>query len=251
MVKRTISELNFVKGRNPMPTVEIHAESLETQGYYLGQIVSKTLTAFAEKNPRSVATVSLFGTMSVNFHEQSWSEFLIVAGDEKVLKALGKAFSELPRVKSKYSDYIMPSDGRLAFHIQDGCLWEPEDAITWYATETETESGKGPERGEAEAIDGDIEDDEDLSVEEIERSLAVFNESSEGDDEPALATSQVSKRTGRLNAARADASIATIRQKIEAVFGLPEGSVALCGPDGRALRSDALIKTLRRRWENS
>lgn len=31
--------------------------------------------------------------MSVNFHEQSWSEFLIVAGDEKVLKALGTAFS--------------------------------------------------------------------------------------------------------------------------------------------------------------
>lgn len=249
MVTRTISELNFVKGRNPMPTVEIHAESLEAQGYYLGQIVSKALTGFAEKNPRSVATVSLFGTMSVNFHEQSWSEFLIVAGDEKVLKALGTAFSELPRVKSKYSDYIVPSDGRVAFHVQDGRLWEPEDAITWYSTETE--SGNAPERGETVALDGDIEDDEDLSIEEIERSLAEYSENLEGDDEPALATSQFSKRTGRLNAARADASIATIRQKIEAVFGLPEGSVALCGPDGRALRSDALIKTLRRRWENS
>jgi hypothetical protein len=109
MVTRTTSELNFVNGRNPMPTVEIHAESLEAQGYYLGQIVSRSLTGFAEKNPRSVATVYLFGTMSVNFHEQSWSEFLIVAGDKKVLKALGTVFSELPRVKSKYSDYMFRS----------------------------------------------------------------------------------------------------------------------------------------------
>lgn len=249
MVTRTISELNFVKGRNPMPTVEIHAESLEAHGLYLGQIVSKALTSFAEKNPRSVATVSLFGTMSVNFHEQSWSEFLIVAGDEKVLKALGTAFSGIPKVKSRYSDFIVPSEGRLAFHVQDGRLLEPEDAITWYSTQTESGNGQGV--GEIVVLDGDIEDDEELSIEEIDRSLVEHSESPESGDEPTLATSHVSKRAGRLNAARSDARIATIRQKIEAVFGLPEGSVALCGPDGRALRGDAFIKTLRRRWEDS
>lgn len=236
MVTRTISELNFVKGRNPMPTVEIHADSLEAQGQYLDQIVSKALTSFAEKNPRSVATVFLFGAMSVNFHEQSWSEFLIVAGDEKVLKVLGTAFSGIPKVKSRYSDFIVPSGGRMAFHVQHGRLWEPEDAITWYSTETETESGNIQGLGETVVLDGEIKDDEELSIEEIERSLAGHSESPEGGEEPAQATSQVPKRTGRLNAARSDARIATIRQKIEAIFGLPEGSVALCGPDGRALR---------------
>ncbi|CAB3690756.1 hypothetical protein [Paraburkholderia rhynchosiae] len=54
---------------------------------------------------------------------------------------------------------------------------------------------------------------------------------------------------GRFRAARADARVGSIKRRIERVFGLPEGSVALCGPDGKALRTDARIATLRRRWE--
>jgi hypothetical protein len=57
------------------------------------------------------------------------------------------------------------------------------------------------------------------------------------------------QKAGRLRAARADAHVGSIRRRIERVFGLPEGSVALCGPDGKVLRADAKIATLRRRWE--
>ncbi|SAL79940.1 hypothetical protein [Caballeronia telluris] len=54
---------------------------------------------------------------------------------------------------------------------------------------------------------------------------------------------------GRFRAARADARVGTIKRRIERVFGLPEGSVVLLGPNGNALRADAKIGTLRRRWE--
>jgi hypothetical protein len=53
----------------------------------------------------------------------------------------------------------------------------------------------------------------------------------------------------RFRAARSDASVGTIARSIEAVYGLPEGSVALRGPGRKVLRSDATIRTLRRRWE--
>ena len=55
-------------------------------------------------------------------------------------------------------------------------------------------------------------------------------------------------KKGRLRAARGDARVGSIRNTIESLFGLPEGSVALVGPDGRALRADAFIRTLRTRW---
>lgn len=52
----------------------------------------------------------------------------------------------------------------------------------------------------------------------------------------------------RFRAARSDANVGSIRSTIEAIFGLPEGSVALCDPSGRALRADAKIRTLRKLW---
>ena len=49
--------------------------------------------------------------------------------------------------------------------------------------------------------------------------------------------------------ARNDASVGTIKCKIEEIFGLPEGSVVICTPEQKAFRADALISTVRRRWE--
>lgn len=58
------------------------------------------------------------------------------------------------------------------------------------------------------------------------------DEDSTYDDEPGSSGSVPS----RYQAARADASIDTIRRTIEAVFGLPAASVALRGPDKKNLR---------------
>ncbi len=57
------------------------------------------------------------------------------------------------------------------------------------------------------------------------------------------------QKPARHRAARADASVGTIKRKIEKTFGLPRGSISLLGPDGRSLRANALIATLRRRWK--
>jgi hypothetical protein len=217
MIKRSVSELHFIAGRDPLPTIEIQVESLEAQGLHLSEIICSTLSHFAENNPESRATIYSYSTMSVNFQTQSWSEFLIVAGDKKVLKALYSAFSNFPKVNSRYSDYIAPSDGTKHYHVEGGQLWQVEDAATWYS-----------------ALPDEAEEDQELMVEPLES-----DEDCEDDDDFSEGM------------ARPDAKVATIRQKIEELFGLPEGSVALCGPDGRALKGNAFIKTLRRRWEDA
>lgn len=54
----------------------------------------------------------------------------------------------------------------------------------------------------------------------------------------------------RYTAAKKNASVATIKKEIEKVFGLPQGSVALCKPDGSPIKSNAKIGTLRRFWDD-
>lgn len=52
----------------------------------------------------------------------------------------------------------------------------------------------------------------------------------------------------RVYQARQDASIFTIQNKIEIIFGLPVGSVKLVRPDGKKKRSDASVQSLRHEW---
>jgi hypothetical protein len=248
MIKRSVSELHFINGRDPLPTIEIRADSLEAQGLYLGQIVSSELTRYAANNPASTATIYTYSTISVNFHEEGWSEFIIVAGDKKVLKALNSAFSSLPRIKSRYSDYIAPSEGTRAFHVEDGLLWEPEDAVTWYSASPENAENDQDSVDKTAASDEDIEDDDNVLGDVIEDSELELES---GENKSDAHTGSRVEEPGRYRAARSDAKIAGICQTIEQLFGLPEGSVALCGPDGRALKGNAFIKTLRRRWEDA
>lgn len=246
MIQRSMSTLNLVTSRDPMPTVEIQTESLEDQGLVFNKIISSALMRYAVNNPTSKATVYMYGTMSVNFHTAGWSEFLIVAGDQKVLKVLSDTFSRFPQVQSRFSDYIAPNQGIQAFHVEDGLLWRPEDAITWYADSPEDEEKEqSPAETPLDADDigkGDANDWGDRIVEA---------EPEDDEGENVLPTGRTPEQPTRYRTARSDARVASIRQTVEQVFGLPEGSVALCGPDGRALRGDAFIKTLRRKWDGA
>jgi hypothetical protein len=245
MIRKKVQELKIVVSRTALPSVEVQMESLEEQGLHLVLIVAQALSKFAAHNPHVTATVYSYATTSFNFENQpGFSEFLVVAGDKSVLKALGGAFIALKGVKSRYSDYVSPSDCIPSYHIEGGRLWEPEDVATWYSAET------------GNSVEDEVEDDWDdespvnagngfqAAIQGLGELFSL--ESDENDGEVVSSTS--TKRVGR--AARADASVGAIRRKIEEDFGLPTGSVALCGPDGRALRSDARIKTLRRRWED-
>ena len=244
MIKKSVSELAFVNSGSPLPTVEVDSQSIENAGFSIYRTVMQVLTRLAEQDTSLRATLYMYGSVSVNFHEPCWSEFLLVAGPKKVLLALGAGFEQLSTVKSRFSDYISSSTALRTFHVEDGLVWEQEDACTWYShgqrladLTAETEEGSD----DAEPIEED-EEDEVWDVEELDAS-------DEQDED--LAVVIASRKAARYRAARSDAKVSSIRAAIEEVFGLPEGSVALCGPDRRALRGDARIRTLRKRWEES
>lgn len=121
---------------------------------------------------------------------------------------------------------ILSSQGQLQFHIETGSAWQAEDALTWFGSEP--------------PVAEELEEDNDEVLGEYEE----WEEDDDEDDEGPTAVAL------RYRAARSDANVGSIKDAIEEVFGLPEGSVALCGPDGKALRADARIGTLRRCWED-
>lgn len=247
MIRKSVSELAFVNSGSPVPSVEVDSHSIENAGFSIYHTVMQVLTRLAEQDASLRATLYMYASTSVNFREPSWSEFLLVAGPEKVLLALGVGFERLPAVKSRFSDYVLSSTALRTFHVEDGLVWEQEDACTWYsngqsladltAAVEETEEAED----DPQPLEED-EEDEDWDVEETDA------EEEKGADQ-AAATAE--RRAARYRAARSDAKVSSIRAAIEEVFGLPEGSVALCGPDRRALRGDARIRTLRKRWEES
>jgi hypothetical protein len=244
MIKKSVSELSFVNKGSPLPTVEVDSHSVENAGFSIYRTVMQVLTQLAEQDASLRATLYMYASASVNFREQSWSEFLLVAGPNKVLLALGAGFERLPAVKSRFSDYVSSSIALRTFHLEDGLVWEQEDACTWYSNGqslADLTAGAEEADDDPELIEGD-EEDEDWDVEEQDA------EDEQGADQ-AVATAE--RRAARYRAARSDAKVSSIRAAIEEVFGLPEGSVALCGPDRRALRGNARIRTLRKRWEES
>lgn len=240
MIRKSVSELSFVNSRSPLPTVEVDSNSMEEAGFSIYRTVMEVLTRLAEQNASLRATIYMNGSLSVNFGEHTWSEFLLVAGPEKVLLALGAGFGRLPAVRSRFSDYVMPSTASRTFHVEDGLVWEKEDSCTWYSNGQSLASLTAEDEDDPESTDEE-EDDEIWDAEETDG----LDEQDGGQ-----AVANVEQRAARYRAARSDAKVSSIRAAIEQVFGLPEGSVALCGPDRRPLRGNARIKTLRSRWED-
>ena len=53
----------------------------------------------------------------------------------------------------------------------------------------------------------------------------------------------------RYRKARSDGSLGPLQKEIEFKYGLPPGSVRLVRPDGRKMRSDAMVETFRKLWD--
>ena len=232
---KTASELNFKKSSEAIPTVEIDTDSVSD--FERLRTIRRTLASLANKNPGMRATIYVHATVSFNFHEMINSDFIGVVGPVSILQALQAELSRLPGARSRMSDYISTRESAMAYHLEHGNLWIPEDQLTWSAIEAASEDGTTPLQS--------------LDESDSEVGITVFEEAEEDlpdDDEVDLKGFRI-ESPARYRAARADASIGSIKRQIESVFGLPEGSVALCGPDGKALRSDARIATLRRRWD--
>lgn len=222
MTTRPYSELSFQERPETLQCVEIDTGSIpETDRI---QTIRSVLAQFARANPAACATVYSCSAVSFSFREISNAEFIGVVGAPQFLQALHTNLEALPDARVCYSNLVDTRDTKVDGHIQDGQLWLPDDAVNWYAFET-TWSGEAWPDPAAE-----VDEDEDEAEQDESEQKAP------------------TRTRARYRAARADASIGSIRHQIETLFGLPEGSVSLCGPEGNALRADARIKTLRRRW---
>ena len=223
MIERPENELKFVKSRDPLPTVEVDLDCIPEELHGYGDLIVNAITPIATKSPSMTSTIYVFHGPSINFGKQTWSVFFGIAGEKKLLTPLLDAFRKAKVANARFSDYIDPSTCTRDFHVQDGFVWRPLETGTWYSASQE----------EANLIEDAATEIDDLDS---------------ADTESNAVSSRTSSPT-RFRVARANATVATIRKKIEEVFGLPEGSVALCGPNKSALRGDATIATLRRRWE--
>ncbi|HCL4400375.1 hypothetical protein [Pseudomonas aeruginosa] len=242
MIKKPVSELNFVNSSSPLPTVEVDSNSIENAGFSIHHTALQVLIRLAEQDASLRTTLYLYASTSINFREPGFSEFLLVAGPQKVLLALGASFKQLPEVKSRFSDYVSPASALRTFHVEGGLVWEQEDANTWYSNDQNLVE-----------LTEELEDTEEDSqpIEEDDWEIEEPGAEAEAEEETDLIVAAAERKAARYRAARSDARISSIRAAIEEVFGLPAGSVALCGPDRRALRGDARIRTLRKRWEES
>lgn len=231
MLRKSFSELHFVRPKEAIPTVEVDIDSLPDGHHGCADILRKALYAVVSENPTLVATIYVYVGPSTNFVRPTYSAFIGVAGPKSFLIDAYNAFLPLQGVAVRYSDYIQSSDGRCELHIEEGKVWLSDEPGEWYSIQ---DGGEFPTE--------DADDDADLSATEpIEEVAGIASQ-------PASATVR-SETPARFRAARADARIDTIRATIESVFGLPAGSVALCGIDGKSLRGDATIRTLRKRWD--
>jgi hypothetical protein len=215
------NELQISSSRDPLPTVEIDIDSIPENYHGYGDLVVNALAAAASELPKLRATIYVYQGMSINFHQQTQSAFFGVAGNKNLLNVLLSAFKSARVLNVRFSDSIDPSTATKDFHVQDGHVWRPLEPGIWYT---------------------ELQDEKNVTEDAIMVPNEVENTELENDDTYRDST------PSRYRVARADASVGAIRNTIEQIFGLPEGSVALCDPKGSPLRSDAKIKTLRKRW---
>jgi len=219
MTKKQLSELSVVHPRAPIPTIEVDFGSCLEELKNYTSFVLRTLSSYAKENPKTRLSIYVYTGPSINFGFPTTSTFFGAAGKDKIiiLNTLMYAYRNIDGIQTRMSDYIDPSIGTCEFHIEDGRIWTQNGDMNWYA-----ESHLEPED---EELDSHASDE---CLDDAMASRAAY--------------------PVRFRAARSDAKVGSIQKSIEDAFGLPEGSVALRGPDKKPLRSDATINTLRKRW---
>lgn len=242
LIRKSANQLKFLNAKEPMSTIEIDLDSLPEGSFGYAQLTETALAPLAAASPDLHATVYVYQGPSVNFGDYGYSAFFGVAGDRRVLGALFSTFGGTAGLKVRHGDQIRQSQALRQYHLEDGNLWLPLEEGVWYAGAGDMDS-EDPDEADEEDVEETLSDDED----DADDGVADEGQEAGGDEEAAPSTRM--EQPARFRAARSDASVGTISRSIEAVYGLPEGSVALRGPDRKVLRADATIRTLRRRWE--
>lgn len=149
MIKKSATELHFMRTNAPMATVEIDVHSVPPEHVGYGPLVEQALAGAAERWPALCATVYVYEGESINFGDRGYSAFFGVASDKRVLAALHAVLSGVRGLKVRYSDSILASESICQYHIEDEQVWRPWEEGTWYAGEVDDED------------DEDDKDDED------------------------------------------------------------------------------------------
>lgn len=239
--KRNASELSFRNSSNQLPTVEVNLDSIPSGQNFSSNLV-EALRSCTKADPSLRCTVYVYVGPSVNFLQPTSSAFIAPVGGQTTLESIRHYFSKVDGVQVRFSDYISTDQGMRQAHVEDGRIWQPYEAGVWYSNDLTVE-GSEPE----EELDDQLIDFDEIDFDEDDEFYGNASDSDDSDNERDDREATVKAR--RFRAARSDASVGSITRQIERVFGLPEGSVALCGPDRKALRRDARIATLRRRWD--
>lgn len=126
-------QLNFLRPRESIPTVEVDIDSLPDGNGGCAELLRSALSSLAARNPKLVGTIYIMVGGSVSFGSRTVSAFIGVAGPKRLLPAVFDALQRLGSVRVRYGEEIDQADGRLEVHIQDGLVWLCEDDATWYA----------------------------------------------------------------------------------------------------------------------
>ena len=151
MITRRSDELKFRRKKH-LPTVEVDILSLEAAGKDFPNTLCESLTLFAKSNEECCASIYLYETESCNFMARkgeplTYSIFIGVAGAYmRVLNIVYKSFSSIKGVNVKFSDHININESILEYHIENGLVWHPLEAYTWYAIEGEEEEKSSNEK---------------------------------------------------------------------------------------------------------
>jgi hypothetical protein len=134
------NNLQILRTRDLLPTVEVDLDSNPINKHGYGNLVVAALAAVASQSPKLRATIYVYQGPSVNFHQQTWSAFFGVAGNQTILDVLFKAFQQAKVDRFRFSDDLDPSTATKDFHIEKGYVWRPYEPGTWYAqTEEKTD----------------------------------------------------------------------------------------------------------------
>jgi ankyrin repeat protein len=147
LIRKSVTELQFVRTRNPMSTVEIDVDSIPSDRSGYGYLVEQALAKLSRRWPELRATVYVSHRTSSSFGRYSNSAFFGVAGDKRVLDALHGLFSGVRDLKVRYSDAILASEAICQYHVEDARFWRPLEEGTWYADEEAVEDSGATDDG--------------------------------------------------------------------------------------------------------
>ena len=130
-MEKAAQELNYVSSLNPLPTIEVDIDTLDSGGPTVVDIVIEAFSRRVAAYPALRATAYMYFTPSVNFGEMTSSEFVIVAGSRSVFDTILASFRHMKGVRCRPSDMIKPELHMAIAHAEKGSVWVPLDATTW------------------------------------------------------------------------------------------------------------------------